>query len=352
MRTLLFAAALSIMLVSVPSSAGELSRREAARLAAQKAEEATNRTSATGAPAAKPAPAQKPPAPPPVDTKNVTIVSAKDVTLHTAGDLVGKRYVLTEIDGEKAPEDTDAFIEWQSGAAMSGRLCNLFRAKCAFEDTVLTAEEIPAKTKMACADETMGKVEERFFAALRLGMSFLAVGESLELRRDDLVLRFMLDKEETAEKKEEPEAEEVEESEKPAEKESGEAPEDSSAEEPLVSEVAVTEDALLDRKFVLSKVDGHAFVVSMGSQPFIEFGEGMRVGGSACNVFTGLGELADGKLRVRNAVATRKMCIDPTLSGFEKDFHKILREGAEIALDGDLLLLTGEGKTLEFVEEK
>ncbi len=114
----------------------------------------------------------------------------------------------------------------------------------------------------------------------------------------------------------------------------------------------VEEAELIGRKFTLANVDGAAFVVSMGTRPFIEFGEGMLVSGNACNIFRGPGELTDGVLRVANAVSTRRMCIDPALAEFEKYFHKMLREGVVVALEGDTLTLTGGGGTLEYREEK
>jgi heat shock protein HslJ len=355
MTKFLLLAALSVVFVASSGLSGELSRREAARLAAERAEAATKSGPA--------APAQSAPsAPPAVDAANVTIV--KDADLHAAADLVGKRYLLREIDGKELPEDTDAFVEWRTTSSMGGKFCNVFRATGTFENSIVKAEELPAMTKMACNDEAMGKLEERFFPALKLGLSFLAIGDSLELRRDDLVLRFELAKEkpEAAADNEAP-AEAAEAQEETADDEDGVKAEDADdvaekpdtaeadAEAPIVSELLVSEELLLDRKFFLSKVDGEEFAVAAGVQPFIEFGEGMRVGGSACNVFTGLGALVDDKLIVANAVATRKMCIDPKLSAFERDFHTMLREGAVLTLDGHLLTLSGGDKVLEFVEE-
>ncbi len=114
----------------------------------------------------------------------------------------------------------------------------------------------------------------------------------------------------------------------------------------------VEEAELIGRKFTLANVDGAAFVVSMGTRPFIEFGEGMLVSGNACNIFRGPGELTDRVLRVANAVSTRRMCIDPALAEFENYFHQMLREGVVVALAGETLTLTGGGRTLEYREEK
>ncbi len=358
--------------LSVPAADA---RREAARLAAQRAEEATRSAQRGGAPAAASSagaasaqPARPAAQPPAVDEDHVEIVSAGAVPLHGAGDLIGNRYLLREIDGEAVAEDAAAFFAWRSGTEMSGTLCAAFRAECSFENTVVKAEPIPVATGTACDDEAMGAVEERVFAALKLGMSFLAVGDSLEMRRDDLVLRFTLDREERAEEEsgavaeaeeetEEDVAEEAPagdgaEAEEPAPEPEPAAEEDESDSEPIVSEPIVVVEDLIDRKFVLAKVDGEDFAVASGRQPFIEFGEGMRVGGSACNTFTGLGALTDGRLIVANAVATRMMCVDGRVSEFERYFHRMLREGVELALDGGTLILTGSGRTLEFTEEK
>ncbi len=109
---------------------------------------------------------------------------------------------------------------------------------------------------------------------------------------------------------------------------------------------------LIGRKFVLSKVDGKAFAAGAGAQPFIAFGEGMQVSGSACNRFRGPGTLADGVLTVPNAASTRRMCINTALAEFEGLFHARLRGGVAVALDGGTLTLTGGGGTLEYVEER
>ncbi len=359
----------AVLLAASPAFAADAdARREAARLAALRAEEATNRLIAGGA---TPPPAAQPAAPrqPAVDTAHVQIVAAGAVTLRSAGDLIGKRYALREIDGKEAPKNVDAFVEWRTGTSMTGRICNIFHATSTFEGAVLKAEELPAATKMACSDEVMGAIEERFFAALRLGMSFLAVGDSLELRRDDLLLRFTVAKEgaaqDNAAKTEAPPAEEPKPAAPAPEAQPAAAPEAdetapaaaspavpaASANEPLVSEVIVLEEMLAGRKFVLRNVDGAEFTLTSGSLPYIEFGEGMRVGGSACNNFTGLGELEENVLKVPHAVATRKMCLDEKISEFERYFHQMLREGVEVAVDGGTLLLTGGGRMLEFVEE-
>lgn len=114
----------------------------------------------------------------------------------------------------------------------------------------------------------------------------------------------------------------------------------------------VDEADLRGRKFVLAKVDGEAFAVAMGEQPFLAFGDGLLVTGSACNSFRGPGELVNGVLTVANAASTRRMCIDPNLAGFERYFHRMLQSGVVLTLEGATLTLAGGGRTLEYVEEK
>ena len=342
MRKLILTLAFSTLFATFPLRAGEAansspSRRDAARLAAKKAEEETNKSLMPGQPSQSGKPEVVPEAVEGADSAVLDAEMAPGVraVMHGAGDLAGKRYILQEVDGEEIEAGTPVFVEWRSETEMGGRVCNTFRAKCSFLNTVVKAEEI-LSTRMACTDEDMGKLENRLFAALRVGMAFVAAGDMLEMRRDDLVLRFMLDTGEG----------------KPDGKADAKADAKEKEEEPAPVASVVGEEDLIGKRFVLDKVDGEEFSTSMGRQPSIEFGEELRVGGSACNTFVGPGSLEDGKLIVANAASTMMMCVDPKLAAFEGYFHQMLRDGVEVALDGDVLTLTGGGRTLEYVEEK
>lgn len=244
-------------------------------------------------------------------------------------ELIGHRFVLDTMNGEKLDSPREIFIEFPERGQLAGRICNVFRGPCVIERYILTADV--AATRMLCPDEKLRELENTFFQYMRLGIGFVRAEDRLEFRRDDTSIIFRLSGEAG---KESPA--------RPAPAQSGDA----------AGSPGVAEKDLAGRKFVLASVDGESFDVNMGKQPFIEFSEGMRVNGSACNSFSGPGSLEDGKLFLRNAAATMMMCVDEKLSGYERDFHAMLRDGADISLKDGELTLIGNGKTYMYIEEK
>lgn len=245
-------------------------------------------------------------------------------------DVIGQRFVLDTLNGEKIASQREIYIEFPARDQVAGRICNNFRGPCTVERYILTADI--ASTRMLCPDEKLRELENKFFQYMRLGIGFIRSGDRLEFRRDDTSIAFRLAGEagKDAPARSEP---------APEQPEGAAAP-------------GVAEKDLAGRKFVLATADGEPFSVTMGKQPFIEFGEGFRVSGSACNGFTGPGSLEGGKLFLRNAASTMMMCVDEKLSGYERDFHAMLREGADISLEGGELTLSGNGKTYIYAEEK
>lgn len=237
--------------------------------------------------------------------------------------FAGHRYVLTRVDG--APFEAGREVEMQFGDdwKITGRICNTFTGQATYERGVLTAGNL-ATTRMLCTNSDLSRIEKDLLRALRDGVGMLAVGDDLELRRDASSWFF--------ERKEQAQSTDA------AEPEAG----------------AVEERQLVGRKFILKEMDGEAFSVEAQRQPFVEFSlpeEGLRINGSACNTFMGPATLSGGTLTVTRAAATMMMCVDPKLSTFERDFHRMLRDGVTVELDGGTLVLRGDGKTLTYAEE-
>ena len=109
---------------------------------------------------------------------------------------------------------------------------------------------------------------------------------------------------------------------------------------------AVDSADLLHHNFVLAEVNGQPF--SGEKKPNIQFNEGMRVSGAICNNYTGQGELAGGKLYVRQLASTKMLCFEQGLNELEFAFGNMLMNGAEISYRGNTLTLSGEGRVLKF----
>ncbi|MCD8350340.1 MAG: META domain-containing protein [Planctomycetaceae bacterium] len=237
--------------------------------------------------------------------------------------VIGHRYALTRVDGEAFASEREVFIEFGENYFITGRICNVFRAPAAYRNGILKSEAI-ASTRMLCPDQGLSQIETGFLQALQDGVSAVRYGDRLQLRRDAAVWEFTLADE------------------------AAPAPAGSSA------STAVEPRQLSGRSFELARVDGEAFAAEMGRQPFVAFStpdNGLRLNGSACNSFTGMGEFRDGKLFMENAAATMMMCVDPKLSSYERDFFRLLREGVEVGLAGDTLTLKADGRTFEYREK-
>lgn len=241
----------------------------------------------------------------------------------SADSVIGHQYVLSKWNALEYTGEREIVIEFMEGPMLSGAFCNRFSGAVENEGWILKMEHART-TRMACNDELM-KLENAFFQNLRDGVAVMLTENGLAMRRDDTTFVFLkVDKDKTA------------------------AADDGEASEETAVGGVVTWDDLTGKKFTLTTVDGEDFKPEMGRQPFIQFGDDQRVSGSACNNFTGPGELADGVLTVHNAASTMMMCVDPALSDYERYFHKMLGEGVTVKLDGDALTLAGDGKTLEF----
>lgn len=109
----------------------------------------------------------------------------------------------------------------------------------------------------------------------------------------------------------------------------------------------ITTADLAGHNFVLSAVDGKAFV-GEAPLPHIAFDEDMKMSGAVCNRFIGQGELSGNILRVDPMGSTRMLCPGADLDKLEQTFSALLTQGATATLDGDKLVLAGEQHSLEF----
>ena len=125
---------------------------------------------------------------------------------------------------------------------------------------------------------------------------------------------------------------------------------DATATQPATEASAPRFEDLLNRRFTLAEVNGKAFDIKEPAQrPDIEFNEGLQITGRVCNRFRGPAELNDGKLRAENLVSTMMLCVNPELNELERQFFAMLRDGADISLDGnDRLTLKQDGYTLVY----
>ncbi|MDL2307168.1 META domain-containing protein [Desulfovibrio sp. OttesenSCG-928-C06] len=113
-------------------------------------------------------------------------------------------------------------------------------------------------------------------------------------------------------------------------------------------ENALMQKDLLHHNYVLETVDGEPFTSSFKT-PNLSFNEGFRVGGAVCNNFFGQAELKDGVLKVEHMASTLMMCPDQQLNSLEATFGEMLRNGAQIRLEGDRLFLNQGGHELGYI---
>jgi heat shock protein HslJ len=105
------------------------------------------------------------------------------------------------------------------------------------------------------------------------------------------------------------------------------------------------ESGLPAQLYVLQAINGEA-ATAWERQPEIAFDDGMRVSGQVCNRFIGPGTYEKGILTVPVMAMTMMLCLDPKLDQLERDFTALLRDGAQVALEGNALTLSGEKITL------
>lgn len=239
-----------------------------------------------------------------------------------AKNVIGHKYVLTQVDGKDFASEREVFVQFGEDHALSGAVCNRFSGVYEMRGSIIKAENL-ASTRMLCPDGNLSTLENTFFRHLRDGVSVTVREDSLEMRRDDSIWIF---------------------------RKSGDKTADAAAAAVPASASEVAWKDLAGRKFTLAMLDGEPFKIEMGKQPFIEFGEDGRVFGSACNGFNGPAELKDGVLSVENAAATMMMCIDEKLVRFERDFHRMLREGFAVSVSGKTLTLKNGDRVLVYEE--
>lgn len=300
-------------------------------------------------------------------------------------DFIGHRFILTTFNGSKPSAENEIFFQVDEEEMMSGKICNNFRGNVEIVYDLIYMKNA-VSSRMACPDSGLSTLENRFLSLMEMGMASNLNGDELTLRRDDLILVFnrfyglYATDAQTAPSETTPPADTTPaaapaesakaapppasadtETQKavpaPVPAETAKAPvapkpaEAAKQSAPSASDGKVTADALVGKKFVLKQVAGKDFKAERGKQPFIQFDDGMRVSGSACNNFTGPGELEGGILYLKNAAATMMMCVNEDLNKFERDFHQLLRTGAAIDLDGDTLTLTGDDIIFVYVLE-
>lgn len=104
----------------------------------------------------------------------------------------------------------------------------------------------------------------------------------------------------------------------------------------------VTTEQLKYTQWQLSKVDGLAIPASFKAS--MSFIEALQINGFAgCNKFFGEGSLEDSSLSVSKLGMTRKSC-GSELDEFEQQFLQALKQGAELNLQDQTLVMQGEQK--------
>lgn len=111
--------------------------------------------------------------------------------------------------------------------------------------------------------------------------------------------------------------------------------------------VSVTEDQLVNHRFVLESANGKPFTAGE-NQPEISFGEKMHLSGVMCNRFTGEGKLSNGALSAKKLAMTRMACADPQRNALDLIFGEMMTKGAQADLTETQLTLTTAEETLIF----
>ncbi|MFY8327169.1 MULTISPECIES: META domain-containing protein [unclassified Pseudoalteromonas] len=108
----------------------------------------------------------------------------------------------------------------------------------------------------------------------------------------------------------------------------------------------VTSEQLKYTKWQLSRVDGLAIPASYSAS--LSFIEALQVNGFAgCNKFFGEGDLTNNQLSINKLGMTRKSCGEQ-LDQFEQQLLDSLKQGAQIQLQSQQLILNGE-QTFAFI---
>ena len=110
---------------------------------------------------------------------------------------------------------------------------------------------------------------------------------------------------------------------------------------------AITQQALLHHRFVLVSSDGRDFSAKE-HVPSIEFNEGLRISGVACNRFVGQGRLAGDVLTVEQMAFTKMFCLDQELNELDSLLARMLSGGVGLRLSGQNLAIRQGGHELVY----
>ncbi len=111
----------------------------------------------------------------------------------------------------------------------------------------------------------------------------------------------------------------------------------------------LTPEFLTGQKFKLVAVNGVALHAT--SAPTLVFSPGFEISGKICNTFTGPAQLHNGLLTATPLASTRMACADEGLNQLETFFRTLLKNGAEISMDGTILYLKQGDTTLQYEAE-
>lgn len=105
-------------------------------------------------------------------------------------------------------------------------------------------------------------------------------------------------------------------------------------------------ETLTGQSFILIEFNGESY--TKPNPPVIEFGENSMLFGKICNSFRGPAQLKDGLLTLKNAAATKMMCIDGELNSLESNFLKMLESGVNITAEASSITLKQGHDVLTF----
>lgn len=106
--------------------------------------------------------------------------------------LINKKFSLRKMDGADFAGQETPHIEFAKGLAVSGKVCNNFNGTGQLVDGRLKVPQI-ASTRMACADEALGRLETRLLAMLESGADISIDGSFLTMKQGETTLVFEAD---------------------------------------------------------------------------------------------------------------------------------------------------------------
>ncbi|MGL4209907.1 MAG: META domain-containing protein [Candidatus Adiutrix sp.] len=134
--------------------------------------------------------------------------------------------------------------------------------------------------------------------------------------------------------------------------------------ETATDEMATTEAApspwaalLTGQTFALTSLDGEAFIPPATEDgtllplPTMVFGDWPQLSGTICNNYTGQVEVTGNTLALPQAATTLMACDNEALNQLETDFYALIASGLEMTLEGDILTLAANGRTMVFTKQ-